>query len=104
MNYWGFRKSGRISINDAQHVQRLWVLFYDMGLNDKEIIRFLVKESYTISLPMSVQALYQIPIFLHSISAIGTIFESTRRAAYVGQTGMDYSGKRPSSYRYQSSN
>jgi len=52
MNYWGFGKSGRISINDAQLVQRLWDLFYDIGFNDKEIIPFLVKEGYTISLHM----------------------------------------------------
>ena len=52
LHLWSFRKNERIGLEDSQLVQRLWVLFYDMGLNDKEIIRFLVMEGYTISLRM----------------------------------------------------
>jgi len=49
---WSFRKNERIGLEDKQLVQRLWVVFYDMGLNDKEIIRFLVLEAYNMSLRM----------------------------------------------------
>lgn len=52
LHLWNFRKNERIGLDDSQLVQRLWVLFYDMGLNDKEIIRFLVIEGYTISFRM----------------------------------------------------
>ena len=47
-----FRKNERIGLEDDQLVQQLWVLFYDIGLNDKEIIRFLVLEGYNMSLRM----------------------------------------------------
>ena len=46
---WQFHKSGPISLDDSQLIQRLWVLFYDMGLNDREMIRFVVKEGYPIT-------------------------------------------------------
>jgi len=49
---WKFRKNERIGLEDEQLVQPLWVLFYDMGLNDTEIIRFLVFEGYNMSLRM----------------------------------------------------
>jgi len=52
LHSWGFHKAGQIRIHDSQLVQQLWVLFYDMGLNDKEIIRFLDQEGYTITLRM----------------------------------------------------
>ena len=41
-------------MNDPQLMQRLWVLFYKMRLNDKEIIGFLILEGYTIGLRMFV--------------------------------------------------
>jgi len=31
-------------------MQRLWVLFYEMGLNDKEMIGFMILEGYIIGL------------------------------------------------------
>ena len=49
---WSCRKNERIGLEDEQLVQRLWVLFYDMRLNDKEIIRFLFLEGYNMSLRM----------------------------------------------------
>jgi len=49
---WSFRKNERIGLEDEQLVQRLGVLFYDMGVNDKEIISFLVLEGYNMSLRM----------------------------------------------------
>jgi len=52
LHSWKFQKNERLGIDDSQLVQRLWVLFYDMGLNDKEIIGFLGREGYTLSLRM----------------------------------------------------
>lgn len=48
---WGFWKNGVIG-NNSQLCQRVWVLFYDMNLTDVEILRFLEKEGYLISLKM----------------------------------------------------
>ena len=48
VHLWNFQKNGHHSLHNSQLVQRLWVLFYDMGLNDKEILRFLAKDGHEI--------------------------------------------------------
>lgn len=45
---WNFRKNGYHGLHNLQLVQRLWVLFYNMSLNDKEILRFLAKDGHEI--------------------------------------------------------
>jgi len=52
LSLWNFGKNEGIGLEDSQPVQQLWVPYYDMGLNDKEIICFLVMEGYTVSLHM----------------------------------------------------
>jgi len=51
---WNFFKRHQTcqNLNDGQLIQRLWVLFYDMGLTDRKMLGFLVQEGYTISLRM----------------------------------------------------
>ena len=53
---WNFRKGSALAYlsQDQQLCQRIWLLFYDMGLNDQEILRFLNKESYGINMRMYV--------------------------------------------------
>ena len=50
LNSWKFQNNHPLDMNDPQLMQRLWVLFYEMGLNDKEMIAFLILEGYTIGL------------------------------------------------------
>jgi len=49
---WNFRKGSQLRhlSQDQQLCHRIWLLFYDLGLNDQEILRFLIKEQYTIDL------------------------------------------------------
>ena len=49
---WNFRKGSQLGhlSQDQQLCHRIWLLFYDLGLNDQEILRFLIKEQYTIDL------------------------------------------------------
>ena len=58
LHLWNIKKNDRIGLDDIQLVQHLWVLFYDMGRNDKEIIRFLALEGKTMSLRMYVSNSY----------------------------------------------
>ena len=53
---WNFRKGSALAHlgQDQQLCQRIWLLFYDMGLNDQEILRFLNKENYEINMRMYV--------------------------------------------------
>ena len=50
---WNFSKHCRYKFDPVLGT-RLWVLFYDMGLNDSEILRFLHKEGHQISIKMYV--------------------------------------------------
>jgi len=46
---WDFIKYSQFQFYPSLET-RLWVLFYDMGLNDTEMIGFLHKEGYPISI------------------------------------------------------
>lgn len=46
---WDFIKYNQFQFSAALET-RLWVLFYDMGLNDSEMLGFLHKEGYPISI------------------------------------------------------
>ena len=49
---WNFCKKAPRTIDDSQLRQRLWILFYDMALNDQEMMGFVIEKGYTISLRM----------------------------------------------------
>lgn len=46
---WGFKKYNQPH-NNGQLCQRIYVLFYDLGLNDHEILLFLQCEKYNITI------------------------------------------------------
>lgn len=46
---WGFRKN-TLPLKNIQLCQRIYVLFYDLGLTDHEILLFLQRERYDLSI------------------------------------------------------
>ena len=63
---WNLRKvsqPGHLS-HDQQLCHRIWLLFYDIGLNDQEILPFLIKERYKIDLHMNVLLRAHFDIFV----------------------------------------
>lgn len=49
LNEWGFKKYNKPLDNTSELCHELWILFYDLGLNDGEIMRFLQRGGYMIN-------------------------------------------------------